>query len=133
MEVFSGSDQVDQERQTPTAEPEFSSPGEDELHSLVTMVTDGGEGQCKNPMALLFIFILMSVFCGFSIPSQGQVPGLVKRGGLDRILLNSPKGIWFMTGLLLSSKIQGNLNFIQGRRNLSPTHSSLASFAFHPP
>lgn len=130
VEMFSGSDPVDQGRQTTTAEPEFSSPGEDEekpCHKGCLSLME----EKQNPMALLFTFILMGVFCAFWIPSQ--VPGLVKHGGLDGNLLNSPKGIWFMTGLLLSSKIQGNLNFIQGRGNLSPNMFFPGQLCFPPP
>jgi len=41
--------------------------------------------------------------------------------GLDEHCLCSPKGTQVMTGLFLSHKIEGNLSFVQGRENSSPS------------
>lgn len=65
-----------------------------------------------------------------SFPRTG--PGLVKRGGLDGKVLNSLKGMWLMTDLLFSSKIQGSLSFIQGR-NLSSNMIFFGQLCFPPP
>lgn len=108
----------------------------------------GGEGTIQKPVA--FVAHILSDECvlwflnSFHVLRQWTGPSVSKTHytevlficaphlGLDRYLLCSPKGIWFMTGLFLHSRIQGNLNFGQGRGNLSPSMFFLANFAFYP-
>lgn len=72
----------------PRAEPELSSGG-DELHSPITRVTAGEDHAQPHGSAVHLVWVSA---LWFLIPSPGQLPGLVKHGGLDGNFLNSPEG-----------------------------------------